>query len=74
MFDFNTFKQKSPQQRFLFILGLLFFAFYLGLGLYLICWKNIPFDIKPVYRILFGALLIVYSIIRFVRLMNQKDI
>jgi uncharacterized membrane protein (DUF485 family) len=73
MFDFNTFKQKSPQQRFLFILGLVMFAMYLVLGVALIFWKNIPFDIKPTYRILFGLLLIVYAGIRFFRLINQKD-
>jgi uncharacterized membrane protein (DUF485 family) len=73
MFDFNTFRQKSPQQRFLFILGLVMFAMYLVLGVALIFWKNIPFDIKPTYRILFGLLLIVYAGIRFFRLINQKD-
>ncbi|SEB02140.1 hypothetical protein [Pedobacter hartonius] len=73
MFDFNTFKQKSPQQRFLFILGLVMFAMYLVLGVALIFWKDIPFDIKPTYRILFGVLLIVYAGIRFFRLINQKD-
>ena len=73
MFDFNTFMQKSPQQRFLFILGLVFFLIYLVLGLYLIFWKDIPFDIKPIYRIAFGVLLIVYSIIRFFRLIGQKE-
>jgi len=73
MFDFNTFKQKSPQQRFLFILGLVMFAMYLVLGVALIVWKDIPFDIKPTYRILFGVLLIVYAGIRFFRLINQKD-
>ncbi|MCX2481689.1 hypothetical protein OQY15_21505 [Pedobacter sp. MC2016-15] len=73
MIDFNTFKQKSPQQRFLFILGLVMFAMYLALGIYLIFWKDIPFDIEPTYRILFGVLLIVYAGIRFFRLINQKD-
>ncbi|WP_158798617.1 hypothetical protein [Pedobacter sp. L105] len=73
MFDYNTFKQKSPQQRFLFILGLVMFTMYLVLGIALIFWKDIPFDIKPTYRVLFGLLLIVYAGIRFFRLMNQKD-
>ncbi|KIO75926.1 hypothetical protein [Pedobacter lusitanus] len=73
MFDFNTFKQKSPQQRFLFILGLVMLTMYLVLGAALIFWKDIPFEIKPTYRILFGLLLIVYAIIRFFRLINQKD-
>jgi len=73
MFDFNTFKQKSPQQRFLFILGLVMFTMYLVLGAALIFWKDIPFEIQPTYRILFGLLLIVYAVIRFFRLINQKD-
>lgn len=74
MLDFNTlFKQKSPQQRFLFILGLVMFTMYLVLGVALIFWKNIPFEIEPTYRILFGLLLIVYAVIRFFRLINPKD-
>ncbi len=72
MFNYNNFKQKSPQQRFLFIFGLIILLFYFGLGLLLIFWKDIPFDIQPTYRILFGILLIVYAIIRFFRL-NQTD-
>ncbi|PTS93291.1 hypothetical protein DBR11_25690 [Pedobacter sp. HMWF019] len=73
MIDFNFFKQKSPQQRFLLILGLVMLLFYLALGTLLIFWKEIPFDITPTYRILFGVLLIVYALIRFYRLINQKD-
>ncbi|GGC63758.1 hypothetical protein GCM10011387_16770 [Pedobacter quisquiliarum] len=72
MFNYNNFKQKSPQQRFLFIFGLIILLFYFALGVLLIFWKDIPFDIQPTYRILFGILLIVYAIIRFFRL-NQSD-
>jgi uncharacterized membrane protein (DUF485 family) len=72
MFNYNNFKQKSPQQRFLFIFGLIILLFYFALGILLIFWKDIPFDIQPTYRILFGILLIVYAIIRFFRL-NQTD-
>ncbi|MBC8986287.1 hypothetical protein H9X96_10920 [Pedobacter sp. N36a] len=73
MFNLRTFKQKSPQQRFLFILGLVMFAFYFVLGLLLIFWTDIPFEIQKTYRILFGLLLIVYAAIRFARLINPKD-
>jgi uncharacterized membrane protein (DUF485 family) len=73
MLNFNTFKQKSPQQRFLFILGLVMLTMYVVLGAYLIFWKDIPFAIEPTYRIIFGLLLIVYAVIRFFRLINQKD-
>ncbi|MCX2452722.1 hypothetical protein OQX61_15695 [Pedobacter sp. PLR] len=65
--------QKSPQQRFLFILGLVMFTFYFVLGLLLIFWTDIPFEIQKTYRILFGVLLIVYAAIRFARLINPKD-
>ena len=73
MFDFNTFKQKSPQQRFLFILGLVMFCLYLVLGVSLIVWENFPADIKPMYRIMLGCLLIVYAVIRFIRLMKPNE-
>jgi uncharacterized membrane protein (DUF485 family) len=73
MFNFNNFRQKSPQQRFLFIFGLIILLFYFALGVLLIFWKDIPFDIKPTYRILFGVLLIAYAILRFYRLNNQRD-
>jgi uncharacterized membrane protein (DUF485 family) len=73
MFNLKTFMQKSPQQRFLFILGLVMFAFYLVLGVTLIVWKDMPVTIERTYRILLGVLLIVYALIRFTRVINQKD-
>jgi len=73
MFNLKTFMQKSPQQRFLFILGLVMFAFYLVLGVTLILWKDMPVTIERTYRILLGVLLIVYAVIRFTRVINQKD-
>lgn len=72
MFNFETFKQKSPQQRFLFILGLAMFLFYLVLGGLLIFGNTLVNQLEPVYRILLGCLLIVYALIRFTRLINQK--
>jgi cytochrome c biogenesis protein CcdA len=73
MLNFKSFQQKSPQQRFLFILGLVMFAFYMVFGVGLIVWKDLPVDIQPTYRILLGVILIVYGVIRFVRLINQKE-
>ncbi|MDR6785819.1 cytochrome c biogenesis protein CcdA [Pedobacter africanus] len=72
MFNLETFKQKSPQQRFLFILGLVMFLFYMVLGSLLIFGTRLLSEFQPKYRIMLGCLLIVYGIIRFVRLMNQK--
>jgi len=73
MFNLKTFKQKSPQQRFLFILGLVMFAFYMVLGVTLIVWSDMPVTIERKYRILLGGLLIVYAAIRFSRVIKQDD-
>jgi hypothetical protein len=73
MFNLKSFQQKSPQQRFLFILGLIMFAFYMVMGVALIVWKEFPVDIERTYRIILGVLLIVYAGIRFSRLINQSE-
>jgi len=73
MFNLKSFQQKSPQQRFLFILGLIMFAFYMVMGIALIAWKDFPLDIERTYRIILGVLLIVYAGIRFSRLINQSE-
>ncbi|WP_236564844.1 hypothetical protein [Flavobacterium sp. MK4S-17] len=65
-------KQKSPVQRFLFVFGMVFFLMYLVLGLMIIFWKEIPLAISPAGRYTFGGLLIIYSFIRFVRLLNKN--
>jgi hypothetical protein len=74
----NTFKQKSPKQRFLFILGLFFFVLFLCLGLVFIFWDNISrlnqfeTSINSQQRLYFGVLLVFYGIYRFLKLMNNK--
>lgn len=73
MFNLKAFKQKSPQQRFLFILGLVMFTFYLVLGLTLILWADMPVDIERKYRIMLGCILIVYGVIRFTRVLKQDN-
>ena len=73
MFDFNSFRQKSPQQRFLFILGFVMFLFYTILGLTLIVWKDMPLPLERIYKVLLGCLLIVYAIIRFRRIFKNED-
>ncbi|MCT1523613.1 MULTISPECIES: hypothetical protein [Sphingobacterium] len=68
----NNFRQKSPTQRFLSILGLVMFAFYFVLGILIIFWDNFPIPIDPTYKTLFGVLLIVYSFMRFARLWQNN--
>ncbi len=65
-------KKKSPNERFLLVLGILFFMVYFVLGTIIIFWKNFPFRIETQYRIAFGVLLIVYSFLRFIRLLNTN--
>lgn len=68
-----NFKKKSPSQRFLFVIGMLFFMLYLVLGLIIIFWKALPITMPYNYRIAFGVLLIVYSFFRFTRFYNANS-
>ncbi len=68
-----NFKEKSLKERFLLVIGILFFLIYLGLGLIIIFWKEFPINMKPSYRIAFGIVLIVYSFFRFMRFFNSNE-
>ncbi|WP_223683324.1 hypothetical protein [Flavobacterium hibisci] len=68
----NSIQKKSLKERFLLVLGILFFLIYLVLGLMIMFWKKLPLNMDPVYRYAFGILLIVYSAIRFLRLINSN--
>lgn len=68
-----NFMKKSLKERFLLVIGMLFFLLYLGLGLIIIFWKSMPITMEPKYRIAFGILLIVYSFIRFVRFFSIQN-
>ncbi len=59
--------KKSPKERFLLIIGILFFLIYLILGLIVIFWKEFPLAMDPMYRMAFGLVLIVYAFVRFLR-------
>ncbi len=65
--------QKSPQQRFLFVFGLIFFLLYFALGIMVIFWKELPLQLSSNGRLAFGLLLIGYSFLRFVRLLQNKN-
>jgi len=64
--------QKSPKGRFLHVLGIVFFLIYFVLGLIIIFWEEFPIVMEHRYRIAFGILLIVYSFLRFIRLIQKK--
>ena len=74
----NNFQKKSLKERFLLVIGILFFLVYLVLGLLIIFWdvifsKAFPIAMQPVYRMAFGVILIVYSFFRFFRFFNSND-
>lgn len=70
----RNFRKKSLKERFLLVIGILFFLVYLVLGLIIIFWEKFPIAMEPRYRIAFGALLIGYSFLRFLRFFNaNKD-
>jgi uncharacterized membrane protein (DUF485 family) len=74
----NNFEKKSPKQRFLFIIGMLFFFLYLFMGVMVIFWeiifaKKFPFSISSNYRIALGVVLIAYSCLRAYRFINSDN-
>lgn len=78
MLNLNFFKQKSPQQRFLFILGICMVTIFITLAVVLIFFSDIlgldPEKLPKEYRIAFAILLVVYAGIRFGRIMKQNDL
>lgn len=69
---YRNIQKKSLKERFLLVIGILFFLLYFILGLFIIFMKNFPIVMPMNYRIAFGALLIVYAFIRFVRIINDN--
>ncbi|KLT64120.1 hypothetical protein AB669_18860 [Pedobacter sp. BMA] len=71
MLNFDIFKQKSPKQRFLLILGLVMFVLYLVMGLAFMFWKPLAlqFSVIPNWgRIAIGIFLIIYAFVRLISL------
>jgi hypothetical protein len=69
-----TFKQKSPQRRFLFILGLITFIACFTLGLMILFWNRIidKLNMPAGERLILGSLLLIYSLIRFLRFFKKE--
>lgn len=65
--------QKSLNRRFLFVLGIVFFLIYVTLGCILIFTDYFPLNITHTGRLLFGGLLIVYGIFRFIRILQSRN-
>ncbi len=60
-------QKKSPQERFLLVIGLLFFMIYVIFGFIIIFWKRFPINLQPHWRITLGIVLIVYGFTRLIR-------
>jgi cytochrome c biogenesis protein CcdA len=65
-------KQKSLKRRFLLILGIITFIGFFVLGLMVIFWDKILPD-YGYKKILFGCLIIIYSVLRFARLLRKEE-
>jgi uncharacterized membrane protein (DUF485 family) len=65
-------QKKSLKERFLLVIGILFFLLYFVLGLIVIFMDNFPMRMPMNYRIAFGVLLIVYAVIRCMRIINDN--
>ncbi|MFC1222180.1 hypothetical protein ACFE6N_00130 [Pedobacter sp. BG31] len=75
MLNFDIFKQKSPKQRFLLILGLIMFIFYVILGIAFIFYKPIALRLSAIPewgRITIGIFLIIYAFVRLLSL-GRRD-
>ena len=70
---FDNLQKKSLKERFLLVLGILFFLAYLVLGLFVIFMKEFPIVMDTTYRTAFGIILIVYAFFRFIRLINKNN-
>ncbi|MFM9988894.1 hypothetical protein [Flavobacterium sp.] len=70
--DTNNTKKKSLKERFLLVIGILFFVLYLVFGLAVIFWRGLGLDMSNTYRIAFGGIIIVYAFLRFIRFFQKS--
>ena len=70
--SFND-KQKSLKRRFLLILGIVTFTGFVVLGLMVMFWPDLPVQLTDTQRKMFGAMIILYSVLRFSRLLKKDD-
>jgi len=64
--------QKSPLQRFLFVLGIMFFMLYFAFGFMLIFTNKVPLNITENGRVTLGILVIIYGAFRAIRLLQNS--
>jgi len=64
-------RQKSLKRRFLLILGVTVFIVCSGGGLFIIFWPKMLPNLSQTERIGFGAVFIIYGVLRFARLLKK---
>jgi uncharacterized membrane protein (DUF485 family) len=70
----NHIEKKSLKERFLLVIGMLFFAVYVSMGLIILFWDQFPLrkTMPDGYRIALGVIIMVYAFLRFIRFFQKK--
>jgi hypothetical protein len=66
-------KQKSPQRRFLLILGGVVFAAIFVFGLMVMFDDKIFANLAKTQRLLFGSAIIIYAVLRVSRIFKKRS-
>ncbi|MCO4291266.1 hypothetical protein NF867_00125 [Solitalea sp. MAHUQ-68] len=69
----NNFKQKSPKERFLLILGVAFIIAYLVLGSMIIFKPNVLSGLSSTNKIILGSAIVLYGLFRGYRLVKKNN-
>ena len=76
MFNSNSSEQKSPQQRFLFILGVAMIILFCTLAVVVAFFGDLinldPLKFPQEYRTAFAIVLVIYAAIRFFRILRDN--
>jgi hypothetical protein len=69
----NNNEQKSPQRRFLLILGVTVFICVTIFGFMVIFWDRMLPNLPQTQKTLYGVVIIIYAVIRFARIFRKKQ-
>lgn len=69
---YSNSKKKSLKERFLLVIGILFFTIYLTIGLAVLFWHKLPLPLSQGYRTVLGVAIIVYAFLRFIRFFQKS--
>ena len=68
----NNLEKKSLKERFLLVIGVLFFLIYLAMGLAVLFWDKLPLKMPQNYRTVLGVAIIGYAFLRFIRFFQKS--